>query len=226
MNHLKHFLFNFYNYLLNIMRFLYITILITAVFILLSGLIAKVKADTEKQKYETIYSDGNFEIRYYPQAIMATVNMNGTYDDSRNSGFRVLAGYIFGGNAENQKIAMTAPVRMSTGDKKSSMSFVLPSAMEFDNLPTPNSKRILLHKSKPVYAAVVRYGGYTNLEEIEKKKTELIKELKALNLEHNDNFEFLGYNAPYDMFNRRNEVLVELPGFNPDTFGQSTAARD
>jgi hypothetical protein len=178
---------------------------------------------TETQQYETVYKKDNFEIRYYPEAILASVKMDGTYDDSRNSGFRILAGYIFGGNQENEKIAMTSPVRMSNNETTNTMSFVLPSKMEFDKLPTPISAKIILHQSKPVYAAVLQYGGYTNKREIEKMKAKLIEELQTLSLEFNDNFEYLGYNAPYDMINRRNEVLVELPNFNPEAFNRATA---
>jgi hypothetical protein len=39
-----------------------------------------------------------------------------------------------------------------------------------------------------------------------------------LNLEHKENFEYLGYNPPYQMINRKNEVLVELNNFNPEEF--------
>ena len=200
------------------MKILYVTLLLTIGLVLLSGIIKMTSAKTETQQYKTVYKEDNFEIRYYPQAILATVKMDGTYDDSRNSGFRILAGYIFGGNKENEKIAMTSPVRMSNTESGNTMSFVLPSKMQFDNLPTPISDKILLHQSKPVYAAAVRFGGYTNSREIEKRKAELIKKLEELNLRFNNNFEFLGYNAPYDMVNRRNEVMVELPGFNPDNF--------
>lgn len=207
------------------MKPVYMILILTLALIAISGIMLKVLAETETQRYETIYKDGNFEIRYYPVAIMASVNMNGSYDDSRNSGFRVLAGYIFGGNKENEKIAMTSPVRMGTDESENSMSFVLPAAMEFDNLPTPVSDKIILHQSEPVYAAVVRYGGYTNEREIEKNKVELVKVLNELNLEYNNDFEFLGYNAPWDMINRRNEVLVELPGFNPELFMKTVANR-
>jgi hypothetical protein len=138
----------------------------------------------------------------------------------RNSGFRILAGYIFGGNEENKKIAMTSPVRMSASPSENTMSFVLPSKMDFDNLPTPVSQQIILHQSKPVYVAALRYGGYTNSREIEEKKAELTRELNTLHIEHTNNFEYLGYNAPYDMINRRNEVVVELSNFNPDAFQQ------
>lgn len=205
------------------MKFLYLVSILSLLFIILSGMLKITDAKTETQKYKTVYKKGNFEIRYYPEAILASVTMEGTYDNSRNSGFRILAGYIFGANQENEKIAMTSPVRMSNNEANNTMSFVLPSKMEFDKLPTPTSDKILLHQSKPVYAAVVQYGGYTNNREIDKKKAELIESLQTLNVDFNNNFEYLGYNAPFDMINRKNEVLVELPNFNPETFHPLTA---
>lgn len=205
------------------MKLLYLISILILAFIILSGMLKIADAKIEIQKYETVYKKGNFEIRYYHEAILASVKMDGTYDNSRNSGFRILAGYIFGGNSENEKIAMTSPVRMSNSASTNTMSFVLPSKMDFDKLPTPVSDKIVLHQSKPVYAAVLQYGGYTNNREIEKMKAELIESLRTLNLVFNNNFEYLGYNAPYDMINRRNEVLVELPNFKPEAFNPAIA---
>ena len=202
-----------------------ITGILFAGLLLLIGMLKTVQGKTETQKYETLYGDGNFEIRFYPEAILASVTMNGNYDNSRNSGFRILAGYIFGGNHENQKIAMTSPVRMSNDPGANTMSFVLPSGMELDKLPKPHNENILLHKSKPVYAAVVRFGGYTNGQEIEKKKNELISRLEKLGISYINNFEYLGYNAPYDIFNRRNEVWVELQNFDPNDLKNISAVR-
>ena len=197
------------------------TLLLTL--ILTTEIIKMVKAKTEIQKYETLYRNDNFEIRYYPQSILASVDVNGDYDNSRNSGFRILANYIFGGNKENEKIAMTSPVRMSSKEELNTMSFVLPSNMNFNSLPKPNDDRILLHKSEPFYAAVIRYGGYTNEKEINQKKKELSERIEKLGISHVDNFEYLGYNAPFDMFNRRNEVSVELKNFDPEILNEILA---
>jgi hypothetical protein len=176
------------------------------------------KAKTETQKYEVLYTKENFEIRFYPEAILATVEMNGSYDNSRNSGFQVLAGYIFGGNEENSQIAMTSPVRMSGNEKLNTMSFVLPSEMEFDKLPVPKNKNVKLHKSKPIYTASVRFGGYANEADIAKHREKLAEILKQLNLQHTGSFEFLGYNPPFQPVNRRNEVQVEIIDFKPELF--------
>jgi len=186
-----------------------IIITITGIFV-----ISNANAKTETQKYEVLYVKDNFEIRYYPEAILATVEMNGSFDESRNGGFRVLAGYIFGNNKDNSKIAMTSPVRMSGEKKLNEMSFALPSDMEFEKLPVPNDNKVKLHQSQPMYTASIRFGGYANEAEISKYKVKLIEILKQLNLQHNNQFEYLGYNPPYEIVNRRNEVQFELTNFN------------
>jgi hypothetical protein len=201
-------------------------IIILSIIILSVVIFKTIQAKTETQKYETVYKKGKFEIRFYPEAILASVPMDGTYDNSKNSGFRILAGYIFGGNKEEQKIAMTSPVRVTDGKEVNKMSFVLPSKMEFDNLPEPVSNKIILHQSKPVYTASIQYGGYTNNEEIAKKKTELVQILNELGVDFKEDFEYLGYNPPYQMINRKNEVLVELRGFDPDEFQKMLVSKD
>lgn len=200
------------------MKMTILIIVLILIIVTITGIfaISKANAKTETQKYEVLYVKDNFEIRFYPEAILATVQMNGNYDDSRNEGFRVLAGYIFGNNKDNSKIAMTSPVRMSSDEKTYEMSFVLPSDIEFDKLPVPIDSSIILHQSKPMYTASLRFGGYTNNSEISKYRIELTEILNHLNLQHNNQFEYLGYNAPYDIVNRRNEVQVELSYFNPE----------
>ena len=70
---------------------------------------------------EKAWEAEQIEIRAYAPRIMAVTGMN---EDS-DSGFRVLAGYIFGGNAEEQKIAMTAPVQQTMAGEKE-MAFMMP----------------------------------------------------------------------------------------------------
>jgi hypothetical protein len=88
--------------------------------------------------------------------------------------------------------------------------------MEFDNLPEPEDKRILLHKSKPMYTASVQFGGYASDADISKHREKLVEILKQLNIQHTNQFEFLGYNSPFQPVNRRNEVQVEIIDFKPE----------
>ncbi|MDO8368738.1 MAG: heme-binding protein [Saprospiraceae bacterium] len=66
---------------------------------------------TEVQPYQRLKREKKFEIRNYPEATMATITSEASsYKALGNTGFRKLAGYIFGGNEQKQQIAMTAPV--------------------------------------------------------------------------------------------------------------------
>ncbi len=170
-------------------------------------------SNTENQKYKVVTVQQDFEIRFYPPAVMATVKMGGSYDQSRSSGFGTLAGYIFGGNEENRQISMTAPVRISWTDR--TMSFVMPFEYSLQTLPNPKNKQVKLHTTEPQYVAVVKFSGWCNDRKIAEKKTQLDENLKMSRLQHNGKFEYLGYNPPYQLFNRRNEILVPLVNFDP-----------
>ena len=65
---------------------------------------------TPTQPYRVVRHFGELELRFYPPAVTATVHKHGEYRALMNDGFRDLAGYIFGGNDRQEKIAMTAPV--------------------------------------------------------------------------------------------------------------------
>ena len=187
-----------------------ILLAIAAIFIFVQAYIAKTTSDTEQQKYEVIEKDGNFEIRYYPSAVMASVALDGNYNNSSSSGFRILAGYIFGSNSDDIKIPMTAPVHMSQDSSGYFMSFVMPSAYDLDNLPVPDNGQVRLHESKPAHVASIRFDGFANDEKIEMHKTKLRSYLDANDISYTEPFIFLGYNPPYQMVNRRNEVMVKI----------------
>ena len=72
---------------------------------------------TERQKYKLVNKEKGYEIRYYPSSTLATVHStSSTYRTLAYSGFRKLAGFIFGGNETNTNIAMTSPVHMDIND--------------------------------------------------------------------------------------------------------------
>lgn len=183
---------------------------IAAVFIFVQAYVAKTTSDTEHQEYELIESDGIFEIRYYPSAVMASVALDGNYRNSSGTGFRILAGYIFGSNSEDIKIPMTAPVHMIQDSSGYFMSFVMPSAYELDKLPVPDNGQVRLHESSPAHMASVRFDGFANDEKIEKYKARLRNYLESKDISYTEPFIYLGYNPPYQMVNRRNEVVVKI----------------
>ena len=168
-----------------------------------------IMAKTPQQPYQKIGSKGNLEFRHYPGSVMATVNNpDTTYRGSSSKNFRVLAGYIFGGNEKSQKIAMTAPVHMNSSKGGSSMSFVMPDGYDLNNLPVPSTSAVTLHKTEEEYVAVITFSGYASDKKIAEKQQELNDLLNREGIEHLNNFRFLGYNAPWDFLFRRNEIIV------------------
>ncbi len=168
-------------------------------------------AKTETQSYQIIKTEKEFEIRLYPSAIMATISMNAkTYKELSSVGFRKLASYIFGGNQSNKNIAMTSPVHMNINDTQSSMSFVMPSDYNKNNLPKPNDSSVTIITTAEEYIAAIQFGGYANDDDIKKYAAKLQSSLKAKGTEYYGNFRFLGYNAPYQFWGRKNEIIVSI----------------
>ena len=166
--------------------------------------------DIEMPKYRVIKKLGEVEIREYPSLILAQTSLKKSdYDEEGSNGFRTVAGYIFGGNQSQQKIAMTAPVIMTMGDS-ASMSFVMPSEYKMQDLPTPSSNQVKLIQENAKILAVIRFGGYSSSEKIQKYADQLYLELKNNKLETRGKLLYLGYNAPWDVTHRRNEVAIEL----------------
>ena len=83
-------------------------ILLTLVSLALGG--CSIVAKTPEPNWTSIRKDGDIEIRSYDPMIVAEVVTKGERYDAINAGFRILAGYIFGGNQGQKKLAMTAPV--------------------------------------------------------------------------------------------------------------------
>lgn len=165
----------------------------------------------ETPKFTLLKKIKNVEIRQYPTLILAQTKLkSGRYDGNEDNGFRTVAGYIFGGNQTQEKIAMTAPVIMNMSDSSASMSFVMPSEYQMEDLPKPNSERVQLQRQDPMILGVISFGGYASQEKIQKYSEELKGILESNNLSIKGPLLFMGYNAPWDVTGRRNEVAYEL----------------
>ena len=166
--------------------------------------------DIETPKYQVVKTFGKVEIRKYPNLILAQTKLGSSeYKSSGNNGFRTVANYIFGGNSKQQKIAMTTPVIMDMGDS-ASMSFVMPAEYEMDDLPKPASDQVKIRKQESKTLAVLRFGGYSDDEKIRKYAERLEEVLIENNIKVKSALLYMGYNAPWDVVNRRNEVAFEV----------------
>ena len=164
----------------------------------------------ETPKYTVLKSYDAFELRQYGSMILAqTVMPSASYENTSSQGFRTVASYIFGGNDENKKIAMTAPVIMEMGDD-TKMSFVMPKEHSMESLPEPSSEEVKILKVSPKKYAVITFPGYANNKKIDKYAKKLLKSIKSEGLETVGNVKFMGYNAPWQVIGRKNEIAVEV----------------
>jgi len=140
-------------------------------------------SNIEMPKYTVLKSYGkNVELRQYPNMIVAKTN---------------------------EKIAMTSPVVMELGDS-ATMYFVMPSKYKKSELPNPSNKNVTIQEEVSKVLLVVRYGGYSNDERIESHSEILRQIIQKHHLKATGPFMYMGYNAPWDIINRRNEVAVEI----------------
>ena len=176
--------------------------------------------------FEVVTRYDNFELRRYLPYVVAETRVEGEYRRSLNEGFRRLAGYIFGGNRSQAKLAMTAPVSAQPGSEKIPMTapvsaqkdagswvvtFAMPEGSRLDTLPLPNDQRVTLHLLPARQVAALRFRGWASAKDVEKKTAELLAALPSAGLTPRGVPTIAQYNPPWTLpFFRRNEILVEL----------------
>lgn len=164
----------------------------------------------ETYPYTLVKEYETFEVRRYEASLFTAVQLpTDSYREASRKGFSLLAGYIFGGNDRNEKIAMTTPVAMSL-EKEMTIMFLVPKKIKKGDLPQPRQSQIEFRDEPAKTVAAIRFGGWANDQKIEKYKNRLKAALDAEGISYTKRFYFLGYNPPYHIFNRRNEVIVEL----------------
>ena len=160
----------------------------------------------ETQKYDLIFSEYNFEIRFYHSSVKAKV----VSQKNANGNFYKLFQFINGNNSKGEKIEMTTPVYMKEDNNSNTMEFVMPSSFNMESISKPNDESIEIYESKAKYFACVRYGGYSNSGKFKTHSKKLIEKLSELNIKTIGDLFYVSYNSPYKVFNRRNEVMVEI----------------
>jgi hypothetical protein len=178
----------------------------------------------ETPSYKVVETDGDFEIRSYPPALMAEVRVEGDRRETINRGFRILAAYIFGQNEPAAKVAMTSPVTQSqttiamtspvTQAKSGEawlVQFMMPSQYTLKTLPKTKDDRIRFFMSKPSRRAVVTFSGFTNdcavaTETLRLKQWAAERKLKVVGEPI-----IAYYDDPFTFpWNRRNEIQLPL----------------
>ncbi len=183
---------------------------ILLIFIIIQLYAMMQQRNIETYPYVVIKKYDAFEIRSYEATLFTSVQLSGNkYKDASKEGFSILAGYIFGGNEKNEKIAMTSPVAMSLEDSMT-MMFMVPKKYKKETLPQPDQSQIKFREEPAKTVAAITFGGWADDEKIEKYKQKLKSALDAEGINYTNRFYFLGYNPPFELINRKNEIIVEL----------------
>lgn len=186
---------------------------IVVLFLIYRGFFRTSSSGIEQYTYTVLDTIGDVEIRRYPSAEFSVVQTYGSsYRERSRQGFSRLAGYIFGGNEANQNIAMTSPVMMDLQDS-GNMSFLLPKRWSIESLPAPNDDRIHFKKEPEKVVAAIRFSGWASDSRNDKFASRLSEVLANHGIAHSGKFMLLGYNPPYEVINRRNEIIVELEDY-------------
>jgi len=183
----------------------------------------------EQADYTVVKKMKGYEIRKYPAHIVAQTTVKGSYGESLNNGFMILAGYIFGGNTKKESIAMTAPVVAQKGAKKSEsiamtapvvatskgnsqiISFGMPRSYTLKTLPKPNDSRVKIVMIPAKKYAVMRFFWYRSDTRVKNMQEKLLFALARDKVKTQGSTAYAGYNAPWSPpWMTRNEVLVEI----------------
>lgn len=184
---------------------------------------------TQEPQFTVNLTKGTCSVRAYAPMVVAEVMLKGSRAEAAREGFRLLAGYIFGGNTRRQSIAMTAPVIISAKQSQTiamtapvmqsgmdgnwSVRFVMPPEFTLDTLPLPNNQRVELIAIPASRFAVNQFSGLARDSDIEMKTAEL-REFCAENALVVHGIPALArYDPPWTLwFMRRNEIMIALNG--------------
>jgi hypothetical protein len=182
---------------------------------------------TEEPEYKIVQKLKDIELRKYAAYTVAEVVVPGPAAEAGNQAFPILAGYIFGKNRGERKLAMTAPVIQTAEPVKLEMTapvtqtaarggfrvqFVLPKGVTAATAPEPLDTRVTLRDITANRVAVIRYSGFWSDANYNQHLEKLQAALHAAGLTWEGEAVYSRYNAPFTpWFLRRNEIWLQLP---------------
>lgn len=186
-------------------------VFIGVTFLVLLVAAAETTVALEEPKFTVVEQFDDWELRRYAPYLVAETRVDGNLRQSGNGAFRILAGYIFGDNEPQRKMAMTAPVISEERESGYRYQFVMERAFTMDTLPVPNDARVELKEIPERLVAALRFSGTWNEQRIDDLATGLIEALEREGFSASANPLLARYNPPLTpWFLRRNEILIEV----------------
>lgn len=194
-----------------------------------SGALATVgiRGATEEPRYEVVGRIGEVEVRRYAPRIAAeTVVTIQDEEKARNEGFRRVARYIFGGNASEAQVAMTAPVVQAAAGQQIAMTapvvqspsaggwriqFLMPASYTMETLPKPLDGTVRLVPVPARTYAVIRFTGSRSPQAMQAQQARLRAAVAQTEWVVTGGAENWMYDPPWTVpFTRRNEVALPV----------------
>ncbi len=175
------------------------------------------RAGYETAEYKVVESDGNYEVREYPDLMLVATRTN-IDAQGRDGSFMKLFRYISGANESAQKISMTTPVFMENGrvDSEVQMGFVMPRQIAVEGVPTPTSPDVDVRKRAGGRFAVLRFAGRLDAKLAQEAEAKLRAWMETKGFEahasaDSSGVESASYDPPFTPGPlRRNEVLIRI----------------
>ena len=179
---------------------------------------------TEQQPYVVVGKQPGFELRRYPDYLVAEMVVTGSFESAGNRAFRSLAAYISGRNRsraaitmtapvlqEGERLAMTAPVLQEGTTNRTTVAFVMPASLDPGSVPVPEDPRVTTRLVAGHLAAAARYSGRWSERAFREHEATLLEQLPAAGLRPAGPARWARYNPPWTpWFLRRNEVIVPV----------------
>ena len=157
---------------------------------------------------------GEVEVRIYERHLLASVDVNGSFKDAGNAAFRPLFRYISDHNADEQEIAMTAPVIQSASSQDNAawtVSFVMPASLLKTGAPRPTAEQVEIVERSEQLVAALPYRGSWGIGLFEENKEELIRQLERSPYSICGEVIWARHNAPFTpWFLKKNEILIPV----------------
>jgi len=181
---------------------------------------------TEQQRYDVVRTEPTFELRRYPEHVVAEVEVDGTFESAGNTAFRPLVSYIGGRNGSSAGLAMTAPVIQRreeptphdvetttalVGPGRYVVSFVLPDDVRPGTAPEPTDDKVTVRTVPVESAAVARFSGRWTSSSYRARVDALVAAVAEAGLVATGPARFARFDPPWTpWFRRRNEVVLPV----------------
>ena len=139
-----------------------------------------------------------------------------SFNDALNTGFNRLFNYISGENEGNVTIDMTAPVldyiMDDTKKEVYTISFYVPSKYQKPNYPPkPTNPKVFISTIGPIEVGVTAFDGFENPREDREQEKIIDNSLSSAGVSYDkNNWFFGGYDPPFRLTGRHNEVWVQV----------------